>query len=360
SAAARLPARGDGRPGAHRRSGGPPAAPPVRGRADRQAAGLDPTDEGRSGLSLPAACDGGGRRGPPAGRGPRGPHSAGHAPVRLHRRDRPALHPLPRAHLVPRDRGARTGRSRPVTAAPLSARDLAALLGVDPPTDEQVRIIESPHDRAAAVIAGAGSGKTAVISLRVVWLVANGLVDADRILGLTFTRKAVGELNSRVRDYLARYRSTPQGRAGTSAEQTLPGLDLPTVSTYNSYAAALVGDHGIGIGLEGSEDVLDAAACDALMQSVLDSAATDEVLSSSRSTMAAWVTGLLSEMGDHLVSFEQIDAHLEECLDALCTGEYLRGLAKSVSGKRSGVYADKAAKTLIVDQLRTLADAHDA
>src|SRR5690606_37394503 len=97
-----------------------------------------------------------------------------------------------------------------------------------------------------------------------------------------------------------------------------------------------------------------------LMQSVLDSAATDEVLSSSRSTMAAWVTGLLSEMGDHLVSIEQIDAHLEECLDALCTGEYLRGLAQSVSGKRSGVYADKAAKTLIVDQLRTLADAHDA
>lgn len=247
-----------------------------------------------------------------------------------------------------------------MTAETLSARDLAALLGVDPPTDEQVSIIESPHDRAAAVIAGAGSGKTAVISLRVVWLVANGLIDADRILGLTFTRKAVGELNSRVRDYLTRYRSTPHGRAGASADQTLPGLDLPTVSTYNSYAAALVGDHGIGIGLEGSEDVLDAAARDALMQSVLDSAASDDVLSGSRSTMADWVTGLLSEMGDHLVSFEQIDRHLDECLDALCTGSYLRGLAKTVSGKRSGVYADKAAKTLIVEQLRSLADAHDA
>src|SRR5699024_3868304 len=243
----------------------------------------------------PAARDGGGRRCPPAGRGLRGLHGSVHAPVRLHRRDGSPLHPLPRAHLVPRARGARTGRSRPVTAETLSARDLAALLGVDPPTDEQVSIIESPHDRAAAVIAGAGSGKTAVISLRVVWLVANGLVDADRILGLAVTRKAAGELNSRVRDYLARYRSTPHGRAGASADQPLPGLALPTVSTYNSYAAALVGDHGIGIGLEGSEDVLDAAARDALMQSVLDSAASDDVLSGSRSTMADWVTGLLSE-----------------------------------------------------------------
>src|SRR5699024_22508 len=212
----------------------------------------------------PAARDGGGRRCPPAGRGLRGLHGSVHAPVRLHRRDGSPLHPLPRAHLVPRARGARTGRSRPVTAETLSARDLAALLGVDPPTDEQVSIIESPHDESAAVIAGAGSGKTAVISLRVVWLVANGLVPAERILGLTFTRKAVGELNHRVRDYLARYRRAVRGPAGSerasageptddpapagggahgAAGESLPGLDLPTVSTYNSYAAALVGDH---------------------------------------------------------------------------------------------------------------------
>lgn len=246
-----------------------------------------------------------------------------------------------------------------MTASHLSALDLAALLGVDPPTDEQVRIIESPHDRSAAVIAGAGSGKTAVISLRVVWLVANGLVDADRILGLTFTRKAVGELNSRVRDYLGRYRRTPQGRAHVR-EEGLPGLDLPSVATYNSYAAALVGDHGIGIGLEGSEEVLDAAARAELIERILDSAAPDEVLDKSRSTMATWVSGLLSEMGDHLVSFEQVESHLDECLDALCTGPYVRGLAGTLVRKRSGAFADKAYKTMVVEQLRALADEYDA
>ena len=41
-----------------------------------------------------------------------------------------------------------------------------------------------------AVIAGAGSGKSETMAARLVWLVANGLVRPDRVLGLTFTRKA--------------------------------------------------------------------------------------------------------------------------------------------------------------------------
>nr|WP_232483259.1 ATP-dependent DNA helicase [Brevibacterium yomogidense] len=243
----------------------------------------------------------------------------------------------------------------------IGARELAALLDVDPPTDEQCRIIESPVDRSAAVIAGAGSGKTAVISLRVVWLVANGAVPAERILGLTFTRKAVGELNSRVRDYLARYRRTLGAQQGSgSATETLPGLDLPTVSTYNSYAAALVGDHGMGIGLEGDEGVIDAAARQALIDRVLDAASREDVLDNSRSTMGSWVSGLLSEMGDHLVDFDAIDAYVEECLTALCTSEYLRGVAKKIVSKRSGIYADKAAKTLFAEEARALAGDYDA
>lgn len=262
-----------------------------------------------------------------------------------------------------------------------SARGLAQLLGVDPPTDEQCRIIESPHDESAAVIAGAGSGKTAVISLRVVWLVANGLVPAERILGLTFTRKAVGELNHRVRDYLARYRrvirkSAPGGDwsaeapahdsgAGAAAVhqsegEALPGLDLPTVSTYNSYAAALVGDHGMDIGLEGDEGVIDAAARQALIDGVLDAATRADVLGNPRSSMSSWVSGLLSEMGDHLVGFDAIDQYLDECLDGLCTSDYLRATAKKIMSKRSGIYLDKVAKTEFAEEARALADEYAA
>ena len=63
------------------------------------------------------------------------------------------------------------------------------------------------HRRArgpALVVAGAGAGKTETMAARVVWLVANGLVTPDRVLGLTFTRKAARQLGERVRARLRR------------------------------------------------------------------------------------------------------------------------------------------------------------
>ena len=57
-----------------------------------------------------------------------------------------------------------------------------------------------------AVIAGAGSGKSETMAARLVWLVANGMVRPDRVLGLTFTRKAAAEFADRVRSRLERLR----------------------------------------------------------------------------------------------------------------------------------------------------------
>ena len=56
----------------------------------------------------------------------------------------------------------------------------------------------------ALVVAGAGSGKTETMAARVVWLVANGLVLPEQVLGLTFTRKAARQLGDRVRRRLRR------------------------------------------------------------------------------------------------------------------------------------------------------------
>ncbi|GAA2088314.1 ATP-dependent helicase [Brevibacterium salitolerans] len=248
-----------------------------------------------------------------------------------------------------------------MSAHRISAVELADLLGTNRPTPEQQRIIESPLE-SAVVIAGAGSGKTTVISLRVVWLVANGLVAPDRVLGLTFTRKAVGELNERVRAMLARYRRAAAAAGDrTQRAQELPGLDLPVISTYNSYAASLVGDYGMEIGLEGGDGVLDAAARRELVDGVLDAATSAAVVpEKARSTMAAWMTQLLGEMGEHLVSFDDIAAVLDSSVEALCTPEFLRGLAKAVRLRRSGEYADKEAKRQFSAQLTEAADALEA
>lgn len=139
-----------------------------------------------------------------------------------------------------------------------SAVDLAHLLGSPfAPTAEQVRVIEAGLE-PMLVVAGAGSGKTATMTDRVIWLVANDLVAPSEILGLTFTRKAASELASRVERRLRLL-------VRTLTERGLPtppalGEDWltqrPRIATYNSFAANLVGDHGIRLGLESDQTLL--------------------------------------------------------------------------------------------------------
>ena len=132
-----------------------------------------------------------------------------------------------------------------------SALEVAEILELEhPPTPEQIAIIESPR-HPALVVAGAGSGKTETMAARVVWLVANGYVAPHEVLGLTFTRKAAGQLSARIR-----------ARIGTlAAKGYAPGdadddLNIATVSTYNAFANRIYGQYAIHIGLDPDATVI--------------------------------------------------------------------------------------------------------
>ena len=101
-----------------------------------------------------------------------------------------------------------------------------------------------------AVIAGAGSGKSETMAARLVWLVANQLVRPERVLGLTFTRKAAAELGERVRTRLdgLRRAGLPLSRLWPADDELLAGE--PVISTYHAYAGRLVADHALREGLE--------------------------------------------------------------------------------------------------------------
>jgi DNA helicase II / ATP-dependent DNA helicase PcrA len=106
-------------------------------------------------------------------------------------------------------------------------------------TPWQERAIESDPTSPTLVIAGAGSGKTELMAVRVLWLVANGYCRPDEVLGLTFTRKAAASLSRRISDAIKELRKTEFWPAELSEE-----TGKPAISTYNSYANSLFRDSG--------------------------------------------------------------------------------------------------------------------
>ncbi len=137
-----------------------------------------------------------------------------------------------------------------------SALDIAEMLnGADgkKPTPEQIRMIEA-GPAPTLVIAGAGSGKTATMVDRVIWLVDNGFVRPEEVLGVTFTRKAATELRSRMRAGLNTLRRSR--RLAPTDEELREGIADPTVLTYHSYANNLVKEYGLRLGVEQDAQML--------------------------------------------------------------------------------------------------------
>jgi len=107
-------------------------------------------------------------------------------------------------------------------------------------------------DGPLLIVAGAGTGKTTVITRRIAWLIREGRAKGDEILGLTFTDKAAGEMEERVDRLL------PMGY-----------LDL-WLSTFHAFGERLLKDHAIDIGLPNDFKLLDQTAQWMLVRRHLD------------------------------------------------------------------------------------------
>ena len=203
------------------------------------------------------------------------------------------------------------------TAVRWTAVDLARALGQDhAPTEEQARVIEAPL-RPLLVVAGAGSGKTETMAARVVFLVANGFVEPDEVLGLTFTRKAAGELSERLTSRLATLREaglwTPRTEDGAAVLD-----DGPTVSTYHSYAAGIVREHGLRLGVESESRLLSEAAAWQFAHEAVTSWDGDMAgVEKAESTVTTALVDLSGELAEHLVDTDTLAAHLDTVIATL-------------------------------------------
>ncbi|WP_052109356.1 ATP-dependent helicase [Knoellia sinensis] len=208
-----------------------------------------------------------------------------------------------------------------VTDVRWSAAAVAEAIGLPHrPTPEQTRVIEAPL-RPLLVIAGAGSGKTETMAARVVWLVANGFVRPDEVLGLTFTRKAATELADRIGSRLGQLR-----RVGLWTPEVVDGApslgDAVSVSTYHSYAGRLVREHGLRLGYEADTRLLsEAAAWQTAHEAVARYDGPMDEVEKAESTVTAAVVDLAGEMAEHLRTPDEVAAHLDRVIEHLETFE---------------------------------------
>ena len=102
------------------------------------------------------------------------------------------------------------------------------------------------------IVAGAGTGKTTVITRRIANLIESQLAQAEEVLAMTFTEKAAGEMEERVDRLL------PFGY-----------LDL-WISTFHSFCEKILKEHGLDIGLPTDFKLLDQTGSWVLIRQNLD------------------------------------------------------------------------------------------
>ncbi|TFG35727.1 MAG: PD-(D/E)XK nuclease family protein [Parcubacteria group bacterium] len=109
------------------------------------------------------------------------------------------------------------------------------------------------HDKGPLlIVAGAGTGKTTVITQRIAYLIEKGVAKPEEILAVTFTEKAAGEMEERVDSLL------PYGYVNL------------WVLTFHSFCERILRDHALDIGLPADFKVLDPTAGWLLVRQNLD------------------------------------------------------------------------------------------
>ncbi len=156
------------------------------------------------------------------------------------------------------------------------------------------------------IIAGAGSGKTRVLTRRIAHLIATGNAAPGEILAITFTNKAAGEMKERVAELVG-----PMGRT-------------MWVSTFHSACVRILRAEAKRLGISSTFTIYDQADSQRLMGMVLRDLDLDPKRYNPKSFLAQ-VSNLKNELIDHESYSTQAANHMEQTL-AEAYGNYQRRL----------------------------------
>ena len=126
-------------------------------------------------------------------------------------------------------------------------------------TKEQLLAINS-EGKNIIVSAGAGSGKTAVLTERVIRKLKDG-IDVNKLLVLTFTNEAASEMKNRIRKAIIKNNLTKQ----------LDLLDSAYITTFDSYALSLVKKYHYLLNISNNIKIIDSGIITIYKYKLLDS-----------------------------------------------------------------------------------------
>ena len=146
---------------------------------------------------------------------------------------------------------------------------------LNPKQQQAVKNISSP----LLVLAGAGSGKTSVITQKIAYLVENCQMPAHKIMAVTFTNKAAREMKERVNNIIPR--------------KSTRGL---TISTFHNLGLNIIRREHRHLGLKPGFSIFDSQDSLALIKDLMQRESGDEnaIIDSIQHTISNWKNDLLS------------------------------------------------------------------
>ncbi|WP_413194966.1 UvrD-helicase domain-containing protein [Pararobbsia alpina] len=171
--------------------------------------------------------------------------------------------------------------------------------GMNPAQTEGVRYLDGP----CLVLAGAGSGKTRVITQKIAHLIVDKGFEPKHIAAVTFTNKAAAEMRERVAKLLEGKTLSTPGKEG----RKVPVNQL-TVCTFHSLGVQILRKEAEHVGLKPQFSIMDSDDCFAMVQEQL--VTTDkQLIRRVQNAISLWKNGLVTPE-EALATVQTEDEHV--------------------------------------------------
>lgn len=202
-------------------------------------------------------------------------------------------------------------------------------------TDEQKEVIKH-RGRSLLVSAAAGSGKTSVLVERIINLVTDPIhpVDIDRLLVVTFTRAAAGEMKSRLTDALAERLAQDPDNEHLQQQSVL--IHHAQITTIHGFCSYVIQNYFQQIDIDPGYRIAEEGELRLLREDVMNDMLEEEYAEGRESFLAfirAYASGKndadAAEMIQSVYNFSMAHPYPDEWLDR-CLGAYQAGTAEEI------------------------------